>query len=126
MSKTIVGLFGDQATAEDAVTDLSDAPYNTEKMRVYDASVADNKAKPGPGVTHTVATPKTGGPTAVAPSINPADDPVVALGMDEATGRFFKRGLRKGGVMIVVEAEDDEADGIKKIMADHDAQFSVS
>lgn len=101
MAKTIVGLYEDRSTASRVVSALKDAGYTKDHIQF--------------------ASNESGGSTGfdVDASTFRSTDALTRYGVDAGESEFYAEGLRRGGSLVVVRAQDNDADSAVDIMAEH-------
>lgn len=113
MTTKIASLFDSQKEASQATEALSEHKLGDVDIRVIDASSADT--------TETVAT--SGAFVGVAGAEGRGVPALAAtapeLSMSDEEQDFFVRGLRDGGVVVVVELPDEHADTATRLLRDY-------
>ncbi|MAT98790.1 MAG: hypothetical protein CL608_16730 [Anaerolineaceae bacterium] len=115
---TLIGLFKDQKTAEAAVdaltaADLDDVEFET--ILSWDEE-QEKEVKVAPAFTGYGS---SGAPVAMShvPSWN----------LDDEEERFFKRTVQHGGVLIVVDVDDeDQVPQVNRILEENSEKVAVS
>ena len=98
----IASLFGSQEDATAALERLAQFDFYHElETDVIDTFAAGSDMKPA--TVTAVVTPETH--QLMAPAI--PYWPVEGLGLDTEEAEFFERGLRNGGVLVVVSGDDE-------------------
>ena len=101
MAKTIVGLYDDRATVSRVVSALKDAGFTKDHVQF---------ASTEPGANNDFE---------VAASTYRNTGTLTRYGIDEDEAGFYAEGLRRGGSLVVVRAQDQDADTAVDIMAEH-------
>jgi hypothetical protein len=111
----ILSLFGSQEEATTAVERLAALDFYDElDTEVIDSFAADSERDTT--VFVPIAAP------AIAPEgrqfMGPATPiwPIAGLELDSETSAFFDRGLRNGGVLVVVEGNDRYAEPVRQLL----------
>lgn len=99
----IIALFNDAGAAESAIDALVKADLDGADIRTIDeGNIAESRGTvalpalaPGSG-----APPGVAAPVALAPS---------SSGMEDSEWQFFQRAVEGGGILIVVDTNDEEA-----------------
>lgn len=101
MAKTIVGLYDDRSTASRVVSALKDAGFTKDHIQFASTeSGANNDFE-------------------VDASTYRNTDTLTRYGIDTDEAGFYGEGLRRGGSLVVVRAQDQDADTAVDIMAEH-------
>ena len=126
--KTISALFPDAKQAEDAIKKLRDAGLGDDSARIHSQQTIESQStvRAMPSANTAVsggATPA--GPAGVgagtpASSVVLTDDTIETylanIGIDGDKMSFFKHGIREGGHIVVVEADDDNVEATKRAL----------
>ena len=101
MAKTIVGLYDDRATAGRVVSALKDAGFTKDHIQFASTeSGANNDFEVDASTYRNTGT-------------------LTRYGIDEDEAGFYAEGLRRGGSLVVVRAQDQDADTAVDIMAEN-------
>lgn len=107
----IVSLFGSQAEATTAVERLAMLDFYDElETEVIDSFAAGSNVETTTVVA--VVAPETH--QVMAPAM--PYWPVTGLDLDEETSAFFERGLSNGGVLVIIEGDDQYAGSIRQLL----------
>ena len=113
MTTKIASLFDSQKEADQAIQALNEHELGDSDIRVIDGSSADT--------TETVA--RSGAFVGVAGAEGQGLPALAAtapeLSMSDEEQDFFMRGLRDGGVVIVVELSDENAETATRLLRDY-------
>lgn len=111
MSK-VIALFESQAEATRALDALHAGDYkDIETEVIEDARDMDYG-------TIGVAAPAPNASTGVA-GVVAIPDPLQDIGLDDEEVAWFAQGIRGGGVLVVVEVDDEDAQSVERILRDH-------
>ena len=101
MAKTIVGLYDDRATADRVVAALKNAGFTKDHVQYASTeSGTRNDFEVDASTFRNTAT-------------------LTRYGIDDDEARFYGEGVRRGGSLVVVRAQDQDADTAVDIMAEH-------
>lgn len=117
MMAKIASLFGSDADATRALDALARADYGEVETEVFDQARAGFRDD----AVALSAYPSTSGGGVVGPG---ASSPWIDtdMGMDDDTVRFFTDGVRNGGVLVLVEVEDEQAAAVEQFLREHGGQ----
>jgi hypothetical protein len=107
----IASLFGSQEDATAALERLAQFDFYHElETDVIDTFASGSDMEPT--TVAAIVAPETH--QMMAPAI--PYWPVGGLDVDEQTAEFFERGLRNGGVLVIVEGDDDYAGPVRRLL----------
>lgn len=99
---TIVGIFDDQESAEEAVNALDGLELDADSIRVLSRSGAERSTSPFGGLARAF----TAGDSKV-------EDSLLAMGVDRDAAAFYDEELGPEGVLVVADVGNDQADAVR-------------
>lgn len=125
--KSVFALFSNQSDADKAVSKLKEAGIDTQKASVHSEHTVEDSITVGPlAGPATTAPSTTGAATGTGPhSATGAalTDETVQSYLDRINvpadqQHFFAHGVREGGALVHVKAENDEAETVERALAE--------
>lgn len=114
--KKVISLFSSQAEAEEAIDALNKKSWDELETNVVESTEDDVVVTPAPAAT--TAGNLQGVPTAMPFDLDSA--PGLDLNMEEA--EFFRRGLKKGGVLVIANVDESHAETTIQLMQENGGQ----
>ncbi|MDV7391067.1 hypothetical protein RZS08_06935 [Arthrospira platensis SPKY1] len=114
-------MFTSQKEAGAAVEAITAAGLNEETLRVIetlpDQTTPENNAEGAPPAPTPVGMSSAGGLSGAFPAaFTETEDPLRDLKMTPNAATFFRRGVQDGGVLVVVEVGNAQAEEVKRIL----------
>ena len=126
--KSVLALFSNEKDADTAVRKIKEAGFDTEKTRIHTEHTIQNQVgvKPAIGPAGAVSgagtTQPGAGTSGVAPSGFLTDENVQSyldkIGVPADQQQFLAHGIREGGCLVHHDAENDDVEAVKKLLAD--------
>ena len=113
MAKRVIGLFDDYVTAQDVLQDLLDQGFEGDHISTI------TEAEPYAGLGHGVVTTTEHGAGGMSAPLENIDGSLIEMGMPEDKARYYAEAVRRGGTLVCVTAEDQQADKAARIIDRH-------
>lgn len=114
--RKVVSLFSSQAEAEKAIDALNTKSWDELETNVVESAEDEVVVTPAPAAT-------TAGNLQGVPTAMPFDlgsEPDLNLNMEEA--EFFRRGIKKGGVLVIANVDESHAETAVRLMQENGGQ----
>lgn len=122
----VIALFENQEEATTAVDALTEAGLESADISVYESTPQEKKSDTvAPSPTRAWAwQPRPSTASQPASTNMTPTDPVEDLDLGEEEEEFLRRNVDGGGVLVVVDCEDDEtADRAESVLEEQDGQL---
>lgn len=111
----LFSLFGTQKELTEAIDALVQE-FDDVETKVIESE--EEAKESGPKFAAPTSYPGTGG----APVVGTAQSKIAELAMSDEEAQFYTRGVKKGGKLLIVEMDEDEADDVRRLLREQNGR----
>jgi len=112
MTKTVVGLMDNSHDAQEAIQELESSGFGRENIRIM-AEEAPSEGLKGKEKIERISGTEAG----VGPVAGGATGELKRMGIPDGDARNYAEGVRRGGILVTVRCDDDDAGKAAEIMS---------